>query len=117
MQTLSSTKSQSWLSWFLRGILILGFLVLTSRLFELQVIKGAYFRSLSEDNRIKRIPITASRGKIFARGGEEMIGANFAHVIGYLGEVNENEVGKVDPGCIEKGPKKLGELVGRGGLN
>ena len=95
----------------------MGFLILFSRLVELQVIKGKYFRSLSEENRIKRIPMIASRGKIFARGGEEMKGTNFAHIVGYLGEVNKDEVGRVDPKCIEKGPRILGEKTGRGGLN
>ena len=74
MQTLASTKSQSWLSWFLRGILILGFLVIFARLTELTIIKGNYFRALAEGNRIRRIPITAPRGRILARGGEVLVG-------------------------------------------
>ena len=74
METLAATKIQSWLSWFLRGILLLGFFILFARLFELQVIKGNYFRALSEGNRIRRIPITAARGKILARGGEVLVG-------------------------------------------
>ncbi|MEK7550763.1 MAG: penicillin-binding transpeptidase domain-containing protein [Patescibacteria group bacterium] len=109
--------TQSWLSWFLRGVLILGFLILSSRLIELQVIKGSYYRSLSEENRIKRIPIVAPRGRIFARGGEILEGKNFAHITGFVGEANKDEVFKIDPGCIEKGPVRLGEMTGRGGLN
>ncbi len=73
METLAATKKESWLSWFLRGILLLGFFLLAARLFELQVIKGNYFRVLSEGNRIRRIPITAARGRILARGGEVLI--------------------------------------------
>lgn len=72
MNTLASQKSQSWLSWFLRGVLVLSFLVLVSRMFEIQIIKGAYFRSLSEENRVRHIPIPAPRGRILARGGEEL---------------------------------------------
>lgn len=135
----------------------MGFFVLTARLVELQIIKGAYFRSLSEGNRIRRVPIVAPRGKILARGGEVLVGNieverrlvfdtstgyqkledtkgvaddeiitewvrqyklgdAFAHVSGYLGEVNETELGRVSPECPEKGPKKLGSQVGRGGL-
>ena len=157
MEQLVSNKSQSWLSWFLRGILILGFLVLIGRLIELQIIKGSYFRSLSEGNRIRRVPILAPRGRIIARGGEILVdnkevrkrvvfnpdkgyektddwqnapsdeviveaqrdyklGAKFAHVSGYLGEINQEELGKVNPKCFEKGPGKLGSLVGRSGL-
>lgn len=74
METLAATRRESWLSWFLRGILLLGFIILVARLFELQIIKGNYFRLLSEGNRIRRIPITAARGKILARGGEVLIG-------------------------------------------
>src|SRR3989344_2250713 len=74
METLSATKIQSWLVWFLRGLLVLGFLVLFGRLFELQVVRGEYFRNLAEGNRIRRIPITAARGQIIARGGEILVG-------------------------------------------
>ena len=39
-----------------------------------------------------------------------------AHTLGYLGEVSKEEVGKINPLCPEKGPRKGGSLVGRGGL-
>ena len=157
METLASRNRQSWLSWFLRGILILGLGILVSRLFELQVIKGDYFRKLSEGNRIRRIPISAPRGKILARGGEIIVGNvevkkrivfdplsgysktndlegagedetvtdwireykladKAAHLTGYLGEVGEGEVGKIDPQCPQNGPARIGDLTGRGGL-
>ncbi len=157
MQTLSSTKTQSWLIWFLRGFLILGFVILIGRLIDLQVIRGRYYKVLAEENRIRRIPISAARGKIIARGGEILVdnkevkkkisldalsgikkhviedstdsegvikeptrdyilGSDFAHVSGYLGEVNEEELGKVEAECNEKGPKKIMEFSGRSGL-
>lgn len=117
MQTLAtSNRQQSWFSWFLRGILLLGFLILIGRLAELQIIKGEFYRNLSEGNRIERVKIKAERGKILARGGEYLNGPDFAHVTGYLQETNESEVGKIDPKCIEKGAYKLGQIVGRGDL-
>jgi penicillin-binding protein 2 len=157
METLVSTKTQSWLYWFLRGALILGFLILFGRLIELSIIKGEYFRLLSEENRIRRIPISAPRGRILARGGQELVGnqeilktiifnpesgyekvdykegdpkeetitewlrvyklgAALGHVSGYLGQISEEEVGKVNPKCPEKGPRQLGDWVGRSGL-
>lgn len=64
----------SWLSWFLRGLLILLFLILFAKLFEVQVIKGKYYKNLSEENRIKHVEIPAPRGKILARGGEILAG-------------------------------------------
>lgn len=116
MQTLSTIKNESWLGWFLRGILILGILFLLGRLVELQIIKGSYFRTLAEGNRIEKIITPAPRGKIYARGGEHLGGKDFAHITGYLAETNEDEVGFIDPKCTEKGPYKLGQIVGRGGL-
>lgn len=157
MQTLASSKHESWLSWFLRGLLIFGFFVLLARLFDLQIIRGSYFRTLAEGNRIRRVPVVAPRGKILARGGEVLagnrqvkkkvvfnpesgyqklddtaganddelieepvrdypLGAAFAHLSGYLGEATQDEVGKIKGQCPEKGPRKLGSLVGRVGL-
>ena len=156
MDTISS-KQESWLSWFFRGLLILFFVILIARLGDLQIIKGNYFRNLSNGNRIRRVIISAPRGKVFARGGEVLIGnrsvkksivfnpekgyekkdfeagdnadevitewerfyplkEGFAHVGGYIGEVNEDEVGKINPDCPEKGYRRIGSLVGRSGL-
>ena len=72
MNSLASNYNQSWLSWFSRGLLILLFLILFAKLFEVQIIKGKYYQTLSEENRIRHIPIPAPRGKILARGGEEL---------------------------------------------
>lgn len=157
METLSSTKNESWLTWFLRGLLILGFLALFGRLFDLQIIRGGYFRSLAEGNRIRRVPIVAPRGQILARGGEVLVGnrmvkkrvvfqpdngfikdedlgdaredeiitepvrhyllaEEFAHISGYLGEIDSRELGKIAAECPEKGARRLGALTGRSGL-
>lgn len=156
LQTLSSIKVQSWLSWFSRGLVILGFLILMARLIELQIVKGQYYKNLSNENRIRNVTIHAPRGRILARGGEELVGntlikkrlvkgdkgfelslnideardeeivtetlrnykleSDFAHVSGYLGEINEDELNKVEAQCLNKGPRKLSDLIGRGGL-
>jgi penicillin-binding protein 2 len=44
------------------------------------------------------------------------VGSTMAHVSGYLGEVDESEVGKVNPDCPNKGIYKTKSLVGRSGL-
>ncbi|OGM11002.1 hypothetical protein A2Z22_04020 [Candidatus Woesebacteria bacterium RBG_16_34_12] len=157
METYTQAKTQSWLVWFLKGILILGFFILLARLIDLQIIRGSYYKNLADENRIRRIPLTSERGRILARGGEVIVGNRevkkrlifpkdslyeksvdiknagtdeiiteplrdyllgnqAAHITGYLGEANEEEVGKVDPKCPEKGPRKLGSFVGRSGL-
>lgn len=154
METLSANKTQSWLSWFLKGLLILGFFILLGRLIELQIIRGNYYKNLSEGNRIRRVTISAPRGQILARGGEILVGnkvvkrkivfnpesgyekldadahgAEFTemtrdyvlgqeagHISGYLGEVSPDELGKIKGECPSKGPRKLGFLIGRSGL-
>src|SRR3990170_5653647 len=74
METFSSPKNQSWLPWFLRGLTALGFLILAGRLIDLTVVRGEYFRALSEGNRVRRVAIAAPRGRILARGGETLVG-------------------------------------------
>jgi len=140
------------------GFLIISFLLLIGRLFELQIILGAKYRTLAEENRIKKEAIPAPRGMIYDRnnkpliknepiyrlekkkceldcfeeiareealkieaaGGEEaerlrldvgrdyLYGRALAHVLGYLGEVSEEEV--------KSGKWGLGDLVGRTGV-
>ena len=157
MHPLSSVKSQSWLAWFLRGILILLFLILFAKLIEVQVIKGNYYKNLSKENRIRRVIIPAPRGKILARGGEVLAGNievkksieftdnggfvlsedltksedgqlvndykryypledKFSHALGYMAQVGEKEVGKINPDCPEKGPRRSDSLMGKTGL-
>jgi len=157
MESLAKPRQFSWLSWFARGLLLLVLIIISGRLIELQVIKGGYYRALAEENRIRRIPITAPRGKILARGGEVLagnievkkhveflpnqgyvkttpndntpdyqvisewqrsypFGDKVAHITGYLGIVNTEEVAKTDPNCIDKGPRKSDALIGRSGL-
>lgn len=157
MKSLTSDKRESWLSWFSKGLLIVLFLILVVKLIEVQVIKGDYFRNLSEGNRIREVVLPASRGKILARTGEVLagnteikkrivltgeagftlsedltnvsaedivsdyiryypMGDKFSHALGYLGQVGENEVGKINPGCPEKGPILPDALIGRTGL-
>lgn len=146
---------QSWLSWSARGLLVLGFLLLISRLIELQGIKGTYYKQLSDNNRIRKVTISAPRGKVLARDGEVLVGnkeklkkivfdkelgyiktadlkiegesivewerdyvlgSNFGHVSGYLGQADASEVGNIDPRCPEKGPIVSGQLIGKTGL-
>ena len=138
--------------YFFLGLLVIGFLVLLGRLFELQIIFGTKNRALAEGNRIKREVLPAPRGMIYDRNGKELVrnvpiyrvkenedykvisreealgmeirgeteslrmdigreylyGEALAHVLGYLGEVNEDEV--------KSRLFKPGDLVGRTGV-
>jgi len=55
---------------FLRLALLIGLFLLFSRIWYLQVIKGGYYRDLSEQNRVRTVPIRSARGLIFDRRGE-----------------------------------------------
>jgi len=157
MQSVNSAKTQSWLIWFFRGLIVLASFVVLARLAELQIIKGEYYRDLAEGNRLREIRLPAPRGKILARSGQVLVGnveiqkwliidplkgvtisevtsqtpedekltawqrdyklnSAFAHVGGYLGEVNKDEIGKSDPACLDKGQRVLGQFIGRSGL-
>jgi len=156
MYTLSKS-TQSWLVWFLKGSAILVFFILFARLFELQVIKGNYYQTLADENRVRRVIIQAPRGKILAKNGEVLadntpvkkkiefdeidgyqklevyenaredeliteynrhypLEEAAAHLLGYIGEVNEDELGQVDSDCIDHGSFGIGDKTGRGGL-
>lgn len=157
MDSLAASKSQSWLSWFLRGIMFLLFLILFAKLIEVQVIKGKYYQNLSQGNRIRHVVIPAPRGRILARGGEELatnvkikkrvkfasdgsfkvtddltdmteeeliidykriypMGNRFSQALGYLAQIGESEVEKINTGCPEKGPRTSDTLIGKTGL-
>ncbi len=45
------------------------FIILSIRLFQLTVVKGSYYKFISENNRIREIPIEATRGTIKDRKG------------------------------------------------
>jgi penicillin-binding protein 2 len=54
-------------------LLIAGVMLITSRLFFLQVIRGNNYRALSDTNRTRTIPIYAPRGIIFDRNGTQLV--------------------------------------------
>lgn len=95
------------------GISILLFLILLSRILTLQIFEGGKNLLLSEQNRIKTINLPAPRGEILDRNGKILKGADFAHILGFAGEVNQDEVGLLLP----NGQKyKMGDKIGRAGL-
>ena len=49
--------------------IVVVFTALTARLWDLQVVNGAHYRSLSEENRVLRLPVDAERGTITDRNG------------------------------------------------
>jgi penicillin-binding protein 2 len=54
-------------------VLFLGMAVLFARLFEVTLIKGKQLRELSIENRIREDKVTAARGIIYDRNGEQLV--------------------------------------------
>jgi len=59
--------------YFLPLLVIAAIIILITRLFYLQVVKGADYRTLSDSNRIRTQVIHASRGVIFDRDGVPLV--------------------------------------------
>ena len=55
---------------YLRTGLLLCLLLLSARLWYLQVVKGTYYRELAEQNRVRMVDLKPARGLIFDRHGE-----------------------------------------------
>lgn len=51
------------------GLCFIFFLVLIVRLFQLTIVKGSYYKSLSENNRVREVIIEPQRGVITDRFG------------------------------------------------
>ncbi len=55
------------------SVLFIVFFIFLTRFWYLQILNGEQFRERSENNKLKRIPIIASRGIIFSREGEKLV--------------------------------------------
>src|SRR5512143_692948 len=54
-------------------LLIAGFAIILIRLWQLQVLQGSAFRTISESNRMRVIGVPAPRGIIFDRNGIPLV--------------------------------------------
>ncbi len=132
-----SSSHQYVLFVYLLGIVLL-FIVVILRLFQLTVVKGDYYRRLSEQNRIKEFYIEPQRGEIHDRKGfvvaknvpakidSDPIGVNeriqskrlyddgeaIAPLIGYRQIADENDF--KNDNCII--PLQLGDKIGKKGV-
>ena len=66
-------SSQSVRGRFLIAASVIAFVILLGRIFYLQIIDGAYYRYLSDSNRIKTVIIHAPRGIIFDRNDTPLV--------------------------------------------
>ncbi len=98
--------------WLWVGIIIaFGFLFI--RLVSLQLFAGGKYRVLADENRIKTLTIPAPRGNILDSQSIPLDNniANSA-VVGYVGEIDEQEVGLLKP----NNKYVLKDKIGRAGL-
>ncbi len=51
----------------------LGIILIFSRIFQLEIIKGDYYRSLADGNRIRLLPIPANRGIIYDKFNRDLL--------------------------------------------
>lgn len=82
--------------------------VLSVRLYDLQVVNGAHYRSLSEQNRVLRLPVPADRGYIVDRNGVVLV----RNLPGFGVTVLPIDVAEEDEEALAQ---RLGVLLGRDG--
>ncbi len=59
--------------WFSLFVIGLGIFLIFLRVFQLEIIKGDYYSSLADGNRIRLLPILANRGIIYDRFNRDLI--------------------------------------------
>jgi len=113
------------------SIILTLFSVLVLRLFQLTIVKGEYYRRLSEENRIRELLIEPKRGKIIDRKGSIIaendeadtekntdrltssrlyhVTDSIAHLIGYRQKADKYDMR--DDSCLYR--LKIGDKVGK----
>jgi penicillin-binding protein 2 len=81
-------------------LIFLFVIVLFLRLFQLTIVKGSYYRTLSEQNRLREIVIEAPRGEIVDRKG-------FA----IAQSLNPNVNQKIEPGLLDNNQKIISKRI------
>lgn len=125
---------------FMLVILIVSIGVLLTRIFELTVLEGKYFRTLSEENRIREKKIAAPRGILYDRNGYPLVhnipwppssnsgqvpysitreypyGEVFAHAVGFTGEINQQELNELNAKLAASISYSAGDVIGKTGI-
>lgn len=74
MEWSQKASTENWFLWVAKFLVLFFLFLFLSRLVDLQIIRGAYFRELADQNRIRRIPILAPRGLILDKDGKVLVG-------------------------------------------
>ncbi|MGA2192306.1 MAG: penicillin-binding protein 2 [Nitrospirota bacterium] len=99
--------------WILSVCVLAFFAVIVLRLWYLQVIKGSYYRELSENNRIRIISIRPPRGIIYDRNGIPLAANTPSYAIIFTPEDARNSPGAVPKlaGILGMTPQDLDLLI------
>jgi cell division protein FtsI/penicillin-binding protein 2 len=119
---------------YLYGMLFIGLGILLSRMVYLQVVNGDQFRQYAEENRIKRVKITAPRGMMFDRQNRLLIDNRPAfnvqitpqylnesakdigsNVYGYIGKISPTELPALNANSANR-KFQLDDFIGKSGL-
>ena len=65
-------------------IVVIIFLILLGRVFFLQAIEGDYYRGKAEGNRLRMLSMTATRGIMYDRNGQIVVGSRPAYMVSML---------------------------------
>ena len=84
---------------FLKKLLIFLMVVLVLKLGHLTLIKGNYYKDLSENKRIKEVLVPAPRGNIYDRQGKILAGTKPVYTVSILKD-ELNNVSKEDKNNI-----------------
>jgi penicillin-binding protein 2 len=60
----------TWQFWLLRLLIVAAVLVLSVRLYKLQIVEGSKYRVLADRNRLRDVEVAGPRGVIYDRNGE-----------------------------------------------
>jgi len=98
---------------FFAFLITIGFFcaVLSLRLFQLTIVKGEYYRNLSENNRIKNFSIEAKRGEILDRKGYVMVKNLDPNIKNSLDEIRKNN-DRIISKRIYETPEEIAPVVG-----
>ena len=132
-QRKQNNYSPYFLGLYMVGVFVF-FVIVVTRLFNLTVVKGAYYSTLSDNNRVREILIEPKRGQIIDRKGvilasnhdpvesakkDRLVSSRIYYkpdttgsILGYRQIADENDL-KNDP-CINK--LKLGDKTGKKGV-
>lgn len=53
--------------------IVASFVILSVRLYDLQIVQAAHYRRLAEENRVLRVPVLADRGVVYDRNGTILV--------------------------------------------